>query len=83
MERFVVYVQKSAKIREENTIGNHGFLRILNDENEVSFYYSADGENWRREERSLDATGYSHNVFGQFLSLRAGIYAFWGWACEN
>ena len=73
---FTVFVQKRPKIRERNTIGNHGFLRILNDLNEVSFYYSADGKEWMREERSIDATGYNHNVFGEFLSLRAGLYTF-------
>ncbi|MCX6333342.1 MAG: pectate lyase [Bacteroidia bacterium] len=74
--RFTVFIQKNAKIREKNSLGNHGFLRILNDENEVSFYFSADGKEWTRVERSLDATGYNHNVFGEFLSLRAGLFAF-------
>ena len=73
---FTVFIQKNSKIREKNTLGNHGFLRILNDENEVSFYFSQDGNNWSRVERSLDATGYNHNVFGEFLSLRAGVFAF-------
>jgi len=75
-ERFTVYIQKNAKIREQNNLGNHGYLRIMNDCNEVSFYFSADGKEWTRVERSLDATGYNHNVFGEFLSLRAGIFAF-------
>jgi xylan 1,4-beta-xylosidase len=73
---FTVFVQKNAKIRVRNEVGNHGYLRILNDNNEVSFYFSADGTKWNRVERSLDATGYNHNVFGEFLSLRAGIFAF-------
>jgi xylan 1,4-beta-xylosidase len=73
---FTVFVQKNAKIRERNTLGKHGFLRILNDENEVSFYFSVNGKDWTRVERSLDATGYNHNVFGEFLSLRAGLFAF-------
>jgi xylan 1,4-beta-xylosidase len=75
-ENFTVFVQKNAKIRVKNQLGNHGYLRILNDNNEVSFYFSADGNQWTRVERSLDATGYNHNVFGEFLSLRAGIFAF-------
>ncbi len=74
--RFTVLVQKNAKIREQNLIGNHGYLRILNDLNEISFYFSSGGKEWTRLERSLDATGYNHNVFGEFLSLRAGIFAF-------
>lgn len=75
-ENCAVYIQKNRKISEANVIGNHGFLRILNDDNEISFYLSPDGNNWNRIERSLDATGYNHNVFGEFLSLRAGIFAF-------
>ena len=73
---FTVFIQKAPKIREKNLLGNHGFLRILNEDNEVSFYFSSDGKNWNRVERSLDATGYNHNVFGEFLSLRAGVFAF-------
>lgn len=75
-EKFTVFNQQSAKIREKNSLGTHGFLRILNDENEVSFYYSADGKNWNRVERSIDATGFNHNIFGGFMSLRAGLFAF-------
>lgn len=75
-ERFTVFIQKNAKIRERNALGKHGWLRILNDLNEVSFYFSSDGKEWTRVERSLDATGYNHNVFGEFLSLRAGLFAF-------
>jgi xylan 1,4-beta-xylosidase len=73
---FTVFNQQSAKIRVKNELGNHGFLRILNDENEISFYFSADGKSWNRAERSIDATGFNHNVFGGFMSLRAGIFAF-------
>jgi len=75
-EQFAVYNQKSRKISIKNQIGNHGYLRILNDENEVSFYYSDNGKDWKRAERTIDATGFNHNVFGGFMSLRAGIFAF-------
>jgi hypothetical protein len=34
------------------------------------------GESWKRLERSIDTQGYNHNVFGEFLSLRVGVYAF-------
>ena len=76
IDQFTVFNQQNAKIREKNGYGNHGFLRILNDENEVSFYYGSDGKIWKRLERTIDATGFNHNVFGGFMSLRAGIYAF-------
>lgn len=75
-DQFAVYNQKNKKISVRNQTGNHGYLKILNDENEVSFYYSADGKNWNRVERTIDATGFNHNIFGGFMSLRAGIFAF-------
>jgi xylan 1,4-beta-xylosidase len=74
--QFAVYNQGNRKISMKNDLGNHGYLRILNDENEVSFYYSKDGKDWTRVERTIDATGFNHNIFGGFMSLRAGIYAF-------
>lgn len=75
-DQFAVYNQQSRKISVKNQIGNHGYLRILNDENEVSFYYSTNGKDWVRVERTLYVAGFNHNVFGGFMSLRAGIYAF-------
>jgi len=75
-DNFSVYNQQSRKISVNNQIGNHGYLRILNDENEVSFYYSRNGKDWVRVERTLYVAGFNHNVFGGFMSLRAGIYAF-------
>ncbi|WP_207427575.1 family 43 glycosylhydrolase [Pedobacter sp. SYSU D00535] len=73
---FSVYNQKNKKITDRNNLGTHGYLRILNDENEISFYYSSDGKSWNRVERSIDATGFNHNIFGGFMSLRAGLFAF-------
>ena len=71
-----VYNRGKRKISEPNELGKHGWLRILNDENEVSFWFSADGKDWTRVERSIEASGFNHNVFGEFLSLRAGLIAF-------
>jgi beta-xylosidase len=75
-KQFAVFNQGNRKISEANKLGNHGYLRILNDENEISFYYSADRKSWNRIERTIDATGFNHNVFGGFMSLRAGLFAF-------
>ncbi|MFV0376165.1 MAG: family 43 glycosylhydrolase, partial [Mangrovibacterium sp.] len=73
---FTVYNRDKRKISVPNTLGNHGYLRVVNDENEVSFWFSADAKNWERVERSIEASGFNHNVFGEFLSLRAGLIAF-------
>lgn len=49
-------------------------LRLVNDENVVSFYHSGDGRTWSKE-RSYEVAGYNHNVMDGFLSLRPGLYA--------
>ena len=49
-------------------------LRLVNDENVVTFYYSRDGQRWTKE-RSFEVAGYNHNVADGFLSLRPGLYA--------
>ncbi len=60
----------------KNELGNNRSLRIINNGNEISFYYSVGGKNWNRTERSIDATEFNHNIFGGFMSLRAGLFAF-------
>ena len=75
-KNFTVFNQQSSKIRVANNNNLHGWLKIRNDENEVSFYKSADGKTWDKVERSIDVSGFNHNVFGGFMSLRAGLYAF-------
>ena len=74
--QFAVFNQQSRKISVKNLVGRHGYLKIRNEENEVSFYYSAGGKDWTRVERTIDATGFNHNIFGGFMSLRAGLFAF-------
>ena len=50
------------------------FLRLVNDEEVVTFYHSRDGRTWTKE-RSVEVAGYNHNVADGFLSLRPGLYA--------
>ena len=50
------------------------FLRLVNDEEVVTFYHSRDGKSWTKE-RSFEVAGYNHNVADGFLSLRPGLYA--------
>ncbi|MGI4732954.1 MAG: family 43 glycosylhydrolase [Janthinobacterium lividum] len=55
-------------------------LRLVNDEDVVTFYYSTDrGRSWTKE-RSFEVAGYNHNVADGFLSLRPGLYAAGGGA---
>jgi len=59
-----------------NMMGSHGFLKLVNKENEVSMYFSSDGTNWKKADKSIEVSGYNHNTFGEFLSLRSGFFAF-------
>jgi xylan 1,4-beta-xylosidase len=56
-------------------LARQGFLRIINDRNLVTLYYSADGKTWKRHDVRIDVSGYQHNTVGEFLSLRPALYA--------
>ncbi|MCL2027946.1 MAG: family 43 glycosylhydrolase [Bacteroidales bacterium] len=60
----------------DNDFGNRGFMKVINDHNEIRWYCSADGKDWKRIDRISDISGYNHNTFHQFLSVRAGLYVF-------
>ena len=54
-------------------IGRHFHLRLVNDRNVASFFYSLDGASWTLH-ASAEVSGYNHNIAGRFLSLRPAIY---------
>ncbi|CAM3380891.1 family 43 glycosylhydrolase [Marinicrinis lubricantis] len=49
-------------------------LCIRNDWNIVSMHYDT-GEGWKKYDKVIDASGFHHNTFGRFLSLRVGLDA--------
>jgi beta-xylosidase len=55
-------------------LGRRGFLRLVNERNLVSLYYSADGRAWKRHDIRMDVSGYHHNTAYDFLSLRPALY---------
>ena len=55
-------------------LGRHVFLRLVNERNLVSLYYSADGRDWKRYDTRMDVSGYNHNTAYDFLSLRPALY---------
>ncbi|OMF74217.1 family 43 glycosylhydrolase [Paenibacillus glucanolyticus] len=60
------------------TMPNHtrrAFLRLVNDAHTVFFYYSFDGLEWMRYDKVVDVSGFHHNTFGGFQSLRIGLDA--------
>jgi xylan 1,4-beta-xylosidase len=50
--------------------------RVTNNDNVVTFHYSKDGgRSWTEHPLRMEVSGFHHNVFGGFLSLKLGIYA--------
>jgi xylan 1,4-beta-xylosidase len=56
------------------SIGRTGWIRLVNQRNLVSLYYSSNGQEWTRHDVRMDVSGYHHNTFYDFLSLRPAIY---------
>jgi beta-xylosidase len=50
------------------------WLRLTNDRHIVALHYSQDGKTWVKFDVQMEVSGYHHNVAGDFLSLRPGIY---------
>jgi xylan 1,4-beta-xylosidase len=55
-------------------LGRRVFLRLVNDRQLVSLYYSADGREWKRYDTRMDVSSYHHNTAYDFLSLRPALY---------
>jgi xylan 1,4-beta-xylosidase len=51
-------------------------MKVTNHDNIVTWYFSTDeGLTWRRHDTRMEVSGLNHNVFGDFLSLRIGLFA--------
>jgi xylan 1,4-beta-xylosidase len=50
-------------------------IRVRNDRQDVTFFYSLDGHNWVQHPWQMEVSGMHHNVFGGFLSLKPGIFS--------
>ena len=50
-------------------------LRVVNDDQEVDFYYRLPGQPWVRAEESAEISGMHHNVLGGFLDVRPAVFA--------
>ncbi len=74
-QKFVYRSDRGEIIQGNNGIGNHFFLKLINEQHEINTFISSDGQNWQKSPLSMEVSGLHHNVFGGFLSLRAGIFA--------
>jgi xylan 1,4-beta-xylosidase len=50
-------------------------LRVVNDRQEIDFYYRFPGQPWRKTQESAEISGMQHNVLGGFLDVRPALYA--------
>jgi xylan 1,4-beta-xylosidase len=50
-------------------------LRVVNDNQEVDFYFRLPGKSWQRMSESAEIAGMHHNVLGGFLDVRPAVYA--------
>ena len=57
-------------------------LRIVNDRQEIDFYYRLPGREWRRTEESAEISGMDHNVLGGFLDVRPAVCAYRRGQCD-
>ena len=51
-------------------------FRIVNDRQEIDFYYKLPGKPWHRTEESAEISGMDHNVLGGFLDVRPALCAY-------
>lgn len=75
-ERMVTYRGgKAAYWREPAPAVRKLHLRIVNDHQIVTFYYSEDGEKWTRHAVRSEVSGYNANTTDNLLSLRPALFA--------
>jgi xylan 1,4-beta-xylosidase len=60
--------------RRENIATKTVHLKVTNRCNVVTFHHSHDGTHWTQHPWQMEVSGFHHNAFGGFLSLKVGIY---------
>jgi len=55
--------------------GNRVRLRIENRNHEVGYSWAEPGQDWQRLRPWEELSGYNHNTYGGFISLRAGVFS--------
>ena len=50
-------------------------LRIVNDRQEIDFYFRLPGKPWQRTREAAEISGMHHNVLNGFLDVRPAVYA--------
>ncbi|PTQ96700.1 beta-xylosidase [Mucilaginibacter yixingensis] len=66
----------AAKGRYEHTGNNLLWMKLRIVDNIVTGYYSYDGKDWKKEQWSMEVSGYNHNTLYDFESILPGIFAY-------
>ncbi|MCA0991362.1 family 43 glycosylhydrolase [Guptibacillus hwajinpoensis] len=77
MNREIVFpmaLTSAFKGRADRMTSNTCEMRILNEQDELSFYYRSIGGMWQKVDLGWEVSGCHHNVLGGFGSLRIGLY---------
>ncbi|MCR4860190.1 MAG: family 43 glycosylhydrolase [Bacteroidales bacterium] len=53
----------------------HVWLRLRNDHQIITAYYSLDGREWHKDDWGIEISGYNHNTFHEFQSMLPGLVA--------
>jgi len=56
-------------------VGRHFWLKLRNNHQVVTVWYSSDGRKWNQHWMQYEVSGYNHNVADGFLSLRPALLA--------
>ena len=70
-----VFSQGWYRHREGGFQGKTLCLRIEKKDDVLTYFYGRDADNMRKISVSSEVSGFHHNAFGGFLSLRPGMYA--------
>ncbi|SFI08112.1 Beta-xylosidase [Lachnospiraceae bacterium NLAE-zl-G231] len=69
-------IYRLGKMLAQKDIGtNECWLRMKNDDQYISFYYSLDGVTYKKMNYCINAISQNNNSYNGFLSLRPGIFA--------
>lgn len=56
--------------------GESIWLKLRNEDNVVTAYYSYDGKNWTKEMLGMEISGYNHNTLDDFQSVLPGLFVY-------
>ena len=62
-------------VRKKFPDQTHIWLKLRNDHQVISAYYSFDGKEWHQDDWGIEISGYNHNVFHEFQSMLPGLVA--------